>query len=598
MTSQATTAKRMPEAPSTLQQWFPAAVWLPRYQWGKFTVPDMIAAISVAALLIPESMGYATVAGVPAQLGLYAAPLALVGYALFGGSRLLVFATAGATSAVSASVVSGLSPDTAGQAVAFTSALALATGVVFLVAGLARLGWISNFISTAVLDGFITAMAILIIVGQLANLTGVEKGSGHTYEKFWDVLSQISDWSLVATAIGVGSILLIFAMERFTPKVPAALTAVVIASILVAAFDPNIPLVPEIPTGLPTPEVPGGISASDWLTLVLGGAVVALVGFSEGWGASQKIAAKTHDDLNANQEFRAYGVGEMGAGILGGLVTTGSLSKSSVAMSAGAKTQMANVFMAVVVAVVLLRAGPALQWLPETALAAVVITAMWGHASPAKLTRMWAIDRVDFALGLITGIVVLVWDLLPGMITGIVLSIMYLVYRTSFPSWAELGRIEETGDYDMQWESGGHKGMGNPKAHAVPGVIVYRFDAPLIFSNAEAFKDGGRRLLIDAGAKGALPHTMVVDCEMIFYADITGAEALSDTFRYAQRYGVELSLARLHRKARAVLETVGTIDEIGDDRLFDTIPSAVDAATKRPSGMTYASSSAPPTTSD
>ena len=559
----------------------------------------MIAAISVAALLIPESMGYATVAGVPAQLGLYAAPLGLIGYALFGGSRLLVFGAAGSVAAVSASVVSGLDPGDTGEAVAFTSALALATGVVFLIAGLARMGWISNFMSKAVMAGFITAMAIQIIVGQLSNLTGAEKGSGDTFEKLWDVLSQISDWSLVATAIGVGSVLLIFAIKRFTPKVPAALTAVVIASILVAAFDPNISLVPEIPTGLPTPRVPGGISASDWLTLVLGGAVVALVGFSEGWGASGKIAEKTHDDLNTNQEFRAYGVAEAGAGFLGGMVATGSLSKSSVAMAAGAKTQMANLFLAVIVVAVLLALSPALQWLPEAALAAVVITAMWGSANPAKLTRIWAIDRVDFALGLITGIVVLAWNLLPAMITGIVLSIIYLVYRASFPARAELGRIEETGDYETaQWESGGLKGQGNPKAHPVPGVIVYRFDAPLVFSNAEAFKDTGRKLLIDAGATGELPNTMVIDCEEMFYADFTGAEALSDTFRYAKRYGVELSLARLHAEARAVLETAGTIEELGADRLFDTVRNAVDAATKNRHGKTYASSSAPPETSD
>ena len=244
MTSQAATERRMPEAPSTLQQWFPAAVWLPRYQWGKLTVPDLIAAISVAALLVPESMGYATVAGVPAQIGLYGAPLGLVAYALFGGCRLLVFGGAGSVAAVSASVVSGLSPGNTDQAVAFTSALALTTGVVFLVAGLARMGWISNFISKAVLAGFITAMAIQIIVGQLSKLTGVPKGSGDTFQKLWDDLSQISDWSLVATAIGVGSVLLIFAIKRFTPKVPAALTAVVITSILVAVFDPDIGLVP------------------------------------------------------------------------------------------------------------------------------------------------------------------------------------------------------------------------------------------------------------------------------------------------------------------------------------------------------------------
>lgn len=566
-----------------MQQWFPGLVWLSKYKWGTFTVPDLIAAISVAALLIPESMGYASVAGVPVQVGLYAAPLALVGYALFGGSRLLMFGAAGSVAAVSATVVGGLDPGGSTEAVAFTTALALTAGVVFVVAGLARLGWISNFMSKAVMAGFITAMAITIIVGQLGNLTGVDAGSGNAFSQLWEVASKISDWSLVAAAIGIGSVLLIFAIQKFIPKLPAALTAVVLASIIVAAFDPNITLVPEIPTGLPTPGVPGGISASDWLTLLLGGAVVALVGFSEGWGASQKVAEKTHDDLNANQEFRAYGVGNLGSGILGGLVTTGSLSKSSVAMAAGAKTQMTSMFLAVIVVAVLLVLSPALQWLPEAALAAVVITAMWGSANPAKLTRIWDIDRVDFALGLITGIIVLAFDLLPAMITGIILSIVYLVYRNSFPNRAQLGRIEKTGDYETaKWESGGRSGKGNPDAHLVPGVIVYRFDAPLVFSGAEAFKDTGRKLLIDAGAKGELPKTMVIDCEEMFYADFTGADALSDMSRYAQRYGVGLSLARLHSEARAVLDSAGTLEQVGEDRIFDTVRDAVDAATAKP----------------
>jgi MFS superfamily sulfate permease-like transporter len=252
--------------------------------------------------------------------------------------------------------------------------------------------------------------------------------------------------------------------------------------------------------------------------------------------------------LDPNQEFRAYGIAELGAGIMGGMVATGSLSKSSVAIAAGAKTQMCNLFLAVIVVAVLLVLSPAFQWLPEAALAAVVIAAMWGSANPCKVTQIFAIDRVDFALGLITAIVVLAWNLLPAMVTGIVLSIAYLVYRSSFPSRAELGRIEGTGDYEvLQWESGGHKGKGNPKAHTVPGVIVYRFDAPLVFSNAETFQDTGRKLLIAAGATGELPHTMVIDCEGMFYTDFTGAEAVSSgSVREIREW---LSLARLHTGA-------------------------------------------------
>ncbi len=336
----------IPTAPSTLARWFPIGEWFRKYKWGKLVGADLIAAVSVAALLIPESLGYSSVAGVPVQIGLYAAPLALIGYAMFGGSRLLVFATAGSVAAVSAGVVGGLSGGDQDTAVALTAALALASGAVFVVAGLARMGWITNFISKAVMSGFIIGMSIQIIVGQFGKLFGVDVVDGNTFEKLWSAFSQITDWNWTAVVIGVGSLVLIFAIQRFVPKIPAALTGVVVASVLVAVFDPDIALVAMIPQGLPSLGLPTGIDASTWGSLLAGAAVVALVGFSEGWGASGSLSRKTHDQLDTDQEFRAYGFGNIGAGLLGGMVVTGSLSKSAAAESAGAKTQMSNIFLA------------------------------------------------------------------------------------------------------------------------------------------------------------------------------------------------------------------------------------------------------------
>ena len=579
--SSALTAK--PTAPSALEQWFPFAVWSRTYEWGKFLRADLIAAISVAALLIPESMGYATVAGVPVQLGLYAAPLALIGYAVFGGSRLLVFAAAGSVAAVSATVVAGLNPTSTQTAITMTAALAITAGAVFVVAGLARLGWIVNFISKAVMEGFITGMAIQIIVGQLANLSGIGKGSGNTFQKFWQWLSDISGWSWAATIMGVAAILLIFAIQRFMPVVPAALTAVVLTSVIVAIADPNLPLVKKIPEGLPNFGVPHGMSWSDWGTLLLGGCVVALVGFSEGWGAGTTVARKTHDDLNANQEFRAYGVGLLGSGFSGGMSVTGSLSKSSAAMTAGAKSQMANILLAGIVLLTLLFLAPAFQWLPETVLAAVVINAMWGSANPNKVLKLWKENKVDFALGLITGVLVLAWNLLPAMVVGILLSIATMIYRVSFPARAELGRDKKTGDFEaVRWMYGsklpvyGLKREGGlAEAQPVPGVIIYRFSGPLVFATAEGFKGTGQQLLIDAGAKGPLPKTLVIDCEEMFYADTTGAAALHSLKTYADRYGVEIALARLHAHARKALEDDGVLAEIGEDRVYRTVHEAV-----------------------
>lgn len=572
----------VPTAPSKMQRWFPFGSWLPKYDWKNFVGADLIAAVSVAALLIPESMGYSSVAGVPVEIGLYAAPLALIGYAMFGGSKLLVFAAAGAVAAISASVVGDLSGGDQEAAVALTAALALTTGAVFIIAGLAKLGWIANFMSKAIMTGFIMGMAIQIIVGQFGKLFGIEVAEGNTFEKLWSTLSQIGDWNWTATVLGVGSLILILAIQKYVAKLPAALTAVVLASVIVAVFDPDLELVAKIPQGLPSLALPTGIDASTWGSLLIGGCAVALVAFSEGWGASAAVSRKTHDQLDTDQEFRAYGIGNLGSGLLGGMAVAGSLSKSSTAMSAGAKTQMSNIFLAGIVLLTLAFLAPAFQWLPETVLAAIVVSAMAEAASPKKLEVLWQINRVDFTLATITFIVVLSLDLLPAMIAGIILSLIYMVYRASFPGREVLGREPETGDYVVQrWLYGHRYGDANPDAAAVPGVIVYRFDAPLIFSNANAFTLSGQRILIEAAAEGQLPHTLVVDFEAVFTVDTTGAAAIGSLFAYAERYGVDLVLARVHTGTRELLDVAGVTTEIGEQRVYSTVRDAVDAATER-----------------
>lgn len=394
--------------------------------------------------------------------------------------------------------------------------------------------------------------------------------------------------------MGIGALLLILAISRFIPKLPAALTAVVVASVIVAVINPDIDLVAQIPQGLPSFGLPTGIEASDWLTLLAGGAVVALVGFSEGWGASANLSKKTHDQLDTNQEFRAYGIGNIGAGLLGGMVVTGSLSKSSSAMSAGAKTQMSNILMAVFVLLTLAFLAPLFQWLPETVLAAIVINVMLESANPEKIMRFRRIDKVDFAFALITFLLVLLFDLLPAMIVGIILSVIYMVFRVSFPGRAVLGRVEETGDFEaISWAYGRRNGTTHSSAKPVPGVIIYRFGAPLIFSNAEAFKNTAKELLIKSGEKGDLPNTIVIDFEEITFVDATGAAAITDLLAYVQRYDVELSLARVHSVSHQILQATGVLDEIGEERIYNTIRKAVDAATS----STTARSAEKPTSS-
>ena len=384
-----------------------------------------------------------------------------------------------------------------------TAALALATGAVFVFAGLIRLGWVTNFMSKAIMAGFITGMSIQIIVGQFGKLFGVEVADGNTFQKLWSAISQIGDWNWTATIIGVGSLIADLSPSNAScPKLPAALTAVVISSVIVAVAGPDIDLVAEIPQGLPSFALPTGIDGSTWLSLLMPLVLwSALVGFSEGWGASANISKKTHDSLDTNQEFRAYGVGNIGAGLLGGMATTGSLSKSAAAMSAGAKSQMSNIFLAGMVLLTLAFFGPLFQWLPETVLAAIVINAMSGIRQPAQTRK--AVEASTRLTSLIGSDRLSCWcwslDLLPAMIVGIVLSIIYIIFRISFPGRAaELGRVAETGDFEATswavWPVQRHyRTLGS--ANPYPGVIIYRLASPLISANAEPFKKTGEDLL-------------------------------------------------------------------------------------------------------
>jgi SulP family sulfate permease len=240
---------------------------------------------------------------------------------------------------------------------------------------------------------------------------------------------------------------------------------------------------------------------------------------------------------------------------------------------------MSNIMLAGLVLLTLAFLAPAFQWLPEAALAAIVINAMWGSADPSELRTLWHIDKIDFTLGLITLLVVLTFDLLPAMITGIVLSVVYTVYRVSFPARIVLGRAPDTGDWVAKsWLYEHRHGEANRDAEATPGVVVYRFAAPLIFSNAEAFTATGKDLLIRDAARGELPHTLVVDFEEVYRVDATGAAAVTELFDYARRYDVELMLARVHAGTRALLHLAGVDVELGDDRFHPTVRSAVAAA--------------------
>jgi high affinity sulfate transporter 1 len=544
----------------------PMTGWIRGYKWGTWLRPDAIAGISVAALLIPESLGYAGVAGLPPEVGLYAAPLALLGYAILGRSTILVVATSSSTAAVSASVIATINQGGDSEsAIALSAALALFTGLILVVAGLLRLGWVANFMSKTVIEGFIIGLSINIIIGQLDEILGIDVTGESAVAELVDALSQFGSWDQSSMIVGFASLALLFGLERFAPKVPAALTVVVLSVLYVQIVDPDIAVVGEIPQGLPEVGIPD-FSSDDVVDLLLGGLAVALIGFSEGYGAASSFARKYGDRLQNNQEFIAVGASNIGASLTSGMVVGGSLSKSAANDSAGAKSQISNVVVAALVVLTLLFLAPFFESLPEATLAAVVIHALWHSANPRKLAPVWRVSRVEFWLAVVVLIAVLTLDTLPAILIGVIVSLAVLVYRISFPQVSEMGRDPHTGVFESL--------AVHEDAERIPAIVVYRFDAPIIYSNAGAFTDGARRL-VDAADPPA--RVLILDCEEMFEIDFTGIEAVDGLVEEMRDAGVKVRLARVHGPMMDKLRSSGVIERLGEENVFRQVGEAARA---------------------
>jgi high affinity sulfate transporter 1 len=543
----------------------PITGWLRDYQWRSWLTLDLIAGVSVAALLIPESMGYAGVAGLPPEVGLYAAPLALLGYAIFGRSTVLVVATSSSTVAISASVIAGINsggdPD---AAVALSAALALFTGIVLIAVGLVRLGWVANFMSRTVIEGFIIGLSISIIIGQLDDLFGIEVSGENSFEQLWDVLSQATDWDGATAMVGAVSLALLFGLERFVKRLPAALTVVVLAVLYVNLLNPEgVAIVGKIPQGLPDAGLPD-FSSSEVAALITGGLAVALVGFSEGYGAASSFARKYGDRLDNDQEFIAFGVSNVGAGLTGGMVVGGSLSKTAANDAAKAKSQISNIVNAVLVVLTLLFLAPFFESLPEATLAAIVIHALWHSANPRKLAPVRKVNPVEFWLAVLVLVAVLALDTLPAIVLGVVISLLLLIYHVSFPTTAELRRDPETGAFESR--------ATHADAEQIPNIVVFRFDAPLIYANASAFADAALELVESAEPAAKM---LVIDCEEMFEIDYTGTEALRGLIEDMRTQDVDVRLARVHRGVHERLVSSGIIETLGENGVVRWIEDAV-----------------------
>ena len=506
---------------------------------------DLVAGLTVWAVLVPEALAYATIAGVSPVVGLYAAPGAMLLYAAFGSSRQLVTGPMAATAALSAAAVGDLAASGSDAFVQLTISLALVVGVAALVAGVLRLGFLASFISEPVLKGFIIGLALTIIAGQLPKLFGVKKSEGDFFQQLWGLFGHLGSTSGLTLLVGILSLVLVVGLKQYLPVVPGSLVAVVLGIVAVHVFNLDqhgVKIVGKIESGLPSFGLPD-VATHRYLDLAGSAIGVMLIGFAEGLGAAKTYAARDHYEIDTNRELIGLGAANLAAGLSSGMVVNGSLSKTAVNGSAGARSQLSTVLVAALTVLTLLFLTGLFEDLPEATLAAIVIAALVELVDIPALVRLYRFHtqgagrfyavaaRPDFVAATAAVLGVTVFDTLPGLFIGIAVSLLLLLYRASRPHVAVLGR--DPGAAGRWSDLARH-----PDNQPLPGIVVVRPEAGLFFANADAVRDAIR------GHAHEGTKAIVLDAETVPSIDITAVSMLTALARDLHQDGVELALAR------------------------------------------------------
>jgi sulfate permease, SulP family len=541
--------------------------WLPAYD-RRLLRFDVIAGATLWGLLVPEMIAYAGLAGLPPQAGLYTLLLTLAAYAAFGTSRHVVVAGTSAAAVLLASTVSGLaaSPD---AYLANAAALVLIVGALFLLAGLLRLGFIAQFLSRPVVEGFVFGLAIFVTVKQLPKLFGIEGGDGDTVRQLAHVLRHLGDTNGTTLAVGAAALVLLFGLELLAPKVPGGLVALVLGIVVSAAFDLSshgVDIVGKVPTGLPSfglPDVPSG----NLPTLIVAAGGMLLVIFSESLGAAQAFAVKHGYEIEPDQELIALGAANLGSGLVGGLPSGGSLSQSAVNEGAGARSEASPLVAALLMVVTVLVLMPLFEDLPEAVLAALIIHAVSHLWKVRQLRRYYHELRVEFWLGVLTLAGVVTIDVLQGLVIGVVAMMLLVVYHASRPRVGVLGRVPGS--------PGAYGDIGlHPDYQQVPGLLVLRLEGPLFYANATLVRDRVKRLV---GQAEPVPRAVVIELGANADLDITSTEIVEQLVDALRGAGVDLALADVRRPVRDMLRRSGVAARLGEDHVYRTVDEAVGA---------------------
>ena len=548
-------------------RWVPGLLTLRSYDpsWLRH---DVVAGLVMTTMLVPVGIAYAEASGIPGINGLYATIVPLVMYALFGPSRILVLGPDSALAAVILSVVLPLSAADPQHAIAPGGMMAIVSGAVCVAAGLARLGFVTELLSKPIRYGYMNGIALTVILSQVPKLLGfsvkaegpVRQVSGIA-EKLWGGNTNLS-----ALVIGGTTLALILLLKRW-PRVPGMLLAVAAATVVVAAFDlaarTGISVVGPLPQGLPAPRLP--LVPLDTLDAILtGGIAVALVSFADTSVLSRTYAARLKTPVDPNQEMIGLGLANVAAGLFQGFPVSSSSSRTPVAESAGARTQLTGIVGALAIALLLLFAPALLQDLPNTALAAIVIASAIGLIEVSDLRRIYRIQRWEFWLSITCFAGVAVFGAIPGIAVAVVIAVIEFLWDGWRPHSAVLGRVDRVEGY--------HDITRYPQARLIPGLVLFRWDAPLFFANAEFFHDR----VLDAIANSPTPvQWLVVAAEPVTSIDVTAADAIVELDDLLHDAGVALCFAEMKDPVKDKLKRFGIFTRFGEKRFFATIEEAV-----------------------
>ncbi len=556
-----------------MSRWLPGLQLLRRYElsWLRH---DIVAGIVLTTMLVPVGIAYAEASGVPGIYGLYATIVPLLAYAIFGPSRILVLGPDSSLAAVILAVVLPLSAGNPERAVAVASTMAIVSGLVCVGAGLARLGFITELLSKPIRYGYMNGIALTVLLSQLPKLFGFSIDVSGPGRQIWAIGRAVLAGQTNGATLGIGAsaLALILILKR-RPQIPGILIAVVSATLFVAALDlsarAGVSVLGPLPRGLPVFTLPL-IRFDDLGPVIIGGVAVALVSFADTSVLSRVYAAKLRTPVDPNQEMVGLGAANLAAGFFQGFPISSSSSRTPVAEAAGSKTQLTGVVGAIAIALLLVLAPNLLQHLPTAALAAVVISSAIGLVEVADLRRIYRIQQWEFWLSIVCFAGVALFGAIPGIALAIVIAVIEFLWDGWRPHSAVLGRVDHVKGY--------HDITRYPNARRVPGLVLFRWDAPLFFANAEFFHD---RVLAAVASSPTPVRWLVVAAEPVTSVDVTAADIVAELDEELHARGIELCVAEMKDPVKDKLKRFGVFARLGEEMFFPTVGEAVTAYLER-----------------